>query len=59
LEQDALALLWNGLIAELSGIIPDQHILGSFFWSWDNAEDFNLHDLQAATVIHITKILQA
>src|SRR6266699_2756620 len=38
--------------AVLANIIPDKHILGSFFWGWDNAEDFNLNGLQAATVIH-------
>jgi len=37
--------------AALANIIPDKHILGSFFWGWGNAEDFNLNDLQAATVI--------
>ncbi len=37
--------------AALANILPDQHILGSFFWGWDNAEAFNLHGLPAATVI--------
>ncbi|TMD78578.1 MAG: glycosyltransferase, partial [Chloroflexi bacterium] len=32
-------------------IIADQHVLGSFFWSWDNSEEFNLNSLQAATII--------
>ncbi len=46
--------------AVLANIIPDKHILGSFFWGWDNAEDFNLNGLQAATVIHTYyKSLQA
>ena len=38
--------------AALANIIPDQHILGSFFWGWDDAEAFNLNGLQAAGVIH-------
>ena len=38
--------------AALANIIPDQHILGSFFWGWDDAEAFNLNGLQAASVIH-------
>ena len=46
--------------AALANIIPDQHILGSFFWGWGNSEDFNLNGLQAATVIHrYYKTLQA
>ena len=38
--------------AALANIIPDQHILGSFFWGWDDTGAFDLHSLQAATVIH-------
>ena len=38
--------------AALANIIPDQHILGSFFWGWDDTGAFNLKGLQAATVIH-------
>jgi hypothetical protein len=38
--------------AALANIIPDQHLLGSFFWAWDDAESLNLKGLQAATVIH-------
>jgi hypothetical protein len=37
--------------AVLANIIPDQHILGSFFWGWDNTGDFNLHGIQATSVI--------
>ena len=38
--------------AALANILTDQHILGSFFWGWDDAGAFNLNGLQAATVIH-------
>ncbi|GAC1313130.1 MAG: hypothetical protein NVSMB27_49250 [Ktedonobacteraceae bacterium] len=38
--------------AALANIIPDQHILGSFFWGWDDTEAFNLNGMQAASVIH-------
>ena len=37
--------------AALANIIPDQHILGTFFWGWDNTRDFNLINVQAASVI--------
>ena len=37
--------------AALANIIPDQHVLGTFFWGWDNTGDFDLHGVQAATVI--------
>ena len=37
--------------AALANIIPDQHVLGTFFWGWDNTGDFDLHSVQAATVI--------
>ena len=37
--------------AALADIIPDQHILGTFFWGWDNTRDFNLIHVQAASVI--------
>ena len=37
--------------AALADIISDQHILGTFFWGWDNARDFNLINVQAASVI--------
>ena len=37
--------------AALADIIPDKHILGTFFWGWDNARDFNLINVQAASVI--------
>ena len=46
--------------AALANIIPDQHILGSFFWGWDDTGAFNLKGLQAAKVIHSHyKALQA
>jgi Glycoside Hydrolase Family 113 len=46
--------------AVLKDIIPDQNILGSFFWGWDNTEDFNLYAVQATTVIQsYYKALQA
>ncbi len=38
--------------AALANIIPDPHILGSFFWGWDDVGAFNLNGLQAAAVIH-------
>ncbi|MDQ2713353.1 MAG: hypothetical protein M3Z08_00395 [Chloroflexota bacterium] len=38
--------------AALANIIPDPHILGSFFWGWDNVGDHALHDLPATKVIH-------
>jgi hypothetical protein len=38
--------------AALANILPDQHILGSFFWGWDDAGAFNLKGLQAAAVVH-------
>src|SRR5262249_50380200 len=37
--------------AALANIIPDTHILGTFFWGWDNTGDFDLKSVQAATVI--------
>lgn len=37
--------------AALKNIIPDKHILGTFFWGWDNTGDFNLNSVQAATII--------
>lgn len=37
--------------AVLVNIIPDQHILGSFFWAWNNAQDLNLNTVQASTTI--------
>ena len=37
--------------AALANIISDRHILGTFFWGWDNARDFNLINVQAASVI--------
>lgn len=46
--------------AALANIIPDQHILGSFFWGWDNTEDFDLNAVQATSVIQsYYKSLQA
>jgi hypothetical protein len=36
----------------LANIIPDPHILGSFFWGWDNVGDHALHGLPATRVIH-------
>jgi len=46
--------------AALANIISDQHILGSFFWGWDDVQAFNLNGMQAATVIHsYYKSLQA
>lgn len=38
--------------AALANSISDQHILGSFFWGWDDVGAFNLNGLQATTVIH-------
>ncbi len=38
--------------AALANIIPDKHILGTFFWGWENTGDFDLKSVQAATVIH-------
>jgi hypothetical protein len=38
--------------AALANIIPDPHILGSFFWGWDNVGDHALHGLPATRVIH-------
>ena len=37
--------------AALADILADKHILGTFFWGWDNTGDFNLISVQAATVI--------
>jgi len=37
--------------AALAEILPDQHIIGTFFWGWDNTGDFNLIKAQAAAVI--------
>jgi len=37
--------------AAMADIIPDHHILGTFFWGWDNTRDFNLNNVQAASVI--------
>lgn len=46
--------------AALADILPDEHILGTFFWGWDNTKDFNLISVQAATVIQkYYKSLQA
>lgn len=46
--------------AALADILPDKHILGTFFWGWDNTRDFNLISVQAATVIQkYYKSLQA
>jgi hypothetical protein len=46
--------------AALADILPDNHILGTFFWGWDNTRDFNLISVQAATVIQkYYKSLQA
>ncbi len=39
--------------AALANIFSDQHILGSFFWGWDDAGGaFNLKGSQATSVIH-------
>ena len=38
--------------AALANIIPDPHILGNFFWGWDDVGAFSLNGLQAAAVIH-------
>jgi hypothetical protein len=35
-----------------ANIISDKHILGSFFWGGDDTGAFNLHGMQAASVIH-------
>lgn len=49
-----------GCDAVLANSIPDQRILGSFFWGWDNTEDFNLNAVPAATIIQsYYKSLQA
>jgi hypothetical protein len=37
--------------AALADIAPDTHILGTFFWGWDNTRDFNLLNVQAASII--------
>ena len=37
--------------AVLANVFHDEHILGSFFWGWDNAEAFSLKDSQAARAI--------
>jgi hypothetical protein len=44
--------------AALANTIPDKHILGSFFWGWDDTGAFDLHGLQAANVIqaHYTSL---
>src|SRR5438477_3248431 len=31
--------------AALANIIPDQHILGTFFWGWSNTGDFDLNSV--------------
>ncbi len=38
--------------AALANVIPDSHILGIFFWGWDDTGAFNLHGMYAASVIH-------
>lgn len=38
--------------AALANVIGDKHILGIFFWGWDNTEDFDLNGKQATSVIH-------
>lgn len=37
--------------AVLTNVFHDEHILGSFFWGWDNVEAFNLKGSQAASAI--------
>jgi hypothetical protein len=37
--------------AALANMLSDQHILGSFFWGWDDTGAFDLHGLQATNVI--------
>lgn len=37
--------------AALTNIISDPHILGSFFWGWDDTGAFSLRGMQAATAI--------
>ncbi len=38
--------------AVLKNVLPDRHILGVFFWGWDEAEGFNLKNSSAAQAIH-------
>lgn len=38
--------------AALTVLIADRHILGCFFWGWDDTGSFNLKGLPAATAIH-------
>ncbi len=38
--------------AALANVVGDKHILGIFFWGWDNTEDFDLNGKQATSVIH-------
>lgn len=38
--------------AALANAIPDPHILGTFFWGWDDTGSFSLKGLQAASVVH-------
>ena len=46
--------------AVLENVIPDQHILGSFFWGWDDTGVFNLKGMPAVSVINsYYKSLQA
>ena len=37
--------------AVLQNVLKDPHILGSFFWAWDGAENLNLKDSPAAQTI--------
>jgi hypothetical protein len=37
--------------AVLTNVLHDEHILGSFFWGWDNVEAFRLKDSQAANAL--------
>lgn len=37
--------------AALEAILSDEHIIGNFFWGWDNAGAFNLKDSPAAKTI--------
>ena len=38
--------------AALANILSDPHIYGVYFWAWENADLFNLHNTPAVTAIH-------
>ena len=37
--------------AALTNVIPDPHILGTFFWGWDSVGGFKLSGQPAATIL--------